>query len=103
MGSPDASIEPDHFALVATGRFKGKAGKYELCALSDDGVRIWIDDKRVIDTWVKQSATQNVVKVELSSNSNIRVEYFEHTSNAVLAVWLVREDAPQSNAKTDTD
>ena len=62
----------------------------------NDGYRLWIDDKLVIDNWRKVSVGRRMATVNLARGTEhaIRLEYFESTGNARLKlVW----DAGVSN------
>jgi beta-glucosidase len=56
----------------------------------NDGYRVWLDDKLIIDNWKKQSYRTMLADVSLQPNTkhDLRVEYFESTGNArVKLVW----------------
>ena len=85
-------LPADRVALVAEGRVTlppGPAGAYELVAISDDGVRVWVDGKLVIDRWsVHESA---VDRAPVSGGTHtVKVEYFEATGWAELRLDFVR-------------
>lgn len=65
----------------------GGPGAYELVTISDDGLRVWVDDRLVIDRWDIHGST--VDRVPLSAGRHrIRLEYFESTGWAELKVWI---------------
>jgi hypothetical protein len=50
----------------------------------DDGVRLWVDGKRVIDQWHDTSVTTYTADVHLSQGDHsLRMEYYEHKSGAI--------------------
>jgi hypothetical protein len=62
-------------------------GTYRVTAVSDDGVRIWIDGVLVIDAWGIHPVTTTVRDVILSSgNHTWTVEYFQAEGEAVIQV-----------------
>lgn len=71
-------------------RWRGKilapaAGDYELFTLSDDGVRLWVDDRLLIDNWGVHGATLNSAIVKLTAGlHSIRIEYFNGEGDSVL-------------------
>ncbi len=71
-----------------------KAGSYRFSTLSDDGVRLWIDNKLVIDNWTIHPAAVNVGRVNFPSNSRhrIRVEYFQAGGDAVIRLKCAVEN-----------
>lgn len=79
----------DHIALSAEGVVELPSGTFTLRTISDDGVRVWVDGKLVIDRWdVHESA---VDEAPISGGRHaLRVEYFERTGWAELRVEIVR-------------
>lgn len=70
-----------------TATLGGGTGAYELVTISDDGLRVWVDDKLVIDRWDIHGST--VDRIPLSAGRHrIRLEYFESTGWAELKVWV---------------
>ena len=55
------------------------AGKTTFFVESDDGSRLYIDDKLIIDNWRNQGPTEMPGTVELEANKrhNIRIEYYQ--------------------------
>jgi hypothetical protein len=61
------------------------AGVYRFVAKSDDGVRIWVDDKLVINQWVEQSARTVTGDVAVGGGTHfIKVEYMQLGGVALL-------------------
>jgi hypothetical protein len=57
----------------------------------DDGVRVYVDNTLVIDAWRVQAATSYFGDIYLSEGYHqIRVEYFEETGVAAIAVYWTR-------------
>ena len=71
-----AGIPAERFAVSAEGSVELPEGDYELIAISDDGVRVWVDDRLAIDHW---TAHESVVdRAPLSSGRHrLRVEYYQ--------------------------
>lgn len=54
-----------------------KDGEYAFVGMSDDGQRLWIDEKLLIDNWADQSASEKQAKVRLKKGRHaIRLEHF---------------------------
>ncbi len=83
-------LPADGVALVAEGRVTlPSSGAYELVAISDDGIRVWVDGTLVIDRWDVHEST--VDRAPLSGGVHtIKVEYFEATGWAELRLDFVR-------------
>ena len=61
-------------------------GRVELWTLSDDGVRVWVDGRKVIDNWNDHDATWNRATLELERGQRlpIRIEYYQRAGGATL-------------------
>lgn len=72
-----------------TGRIKApKPGTYIFITRSDDGARLWIDDKLVIDDWNVHAAENFEAKVNLRKGDHkIKVEYFEAEGFASMQLY----------------
>jgi len=85
-GSPDPRIPPDHFSVRWTGAVHApKKGKtLKLKVISDDGVRVWIDDTLVVDAWHDQAATDYPITKDLEPGRSysIKIEFFENMGAA---------------------
>ncbi|MBW7884554.1 MAG: hypothetical protein H3C34_18325 [Caldilineaceae bacterium] len=66
-------------------------GTYRFYATVDDGVRIYVDDKLVVDAWREGPALSVFGDVYLTRGyHNIRVEYFQAGGVAVIYVKYAR-------------
>jgi hypothetical protein len=48
---PDIAVPREHFTARWTGWIKAAPGTYKLTAIHDDGIRIWMDGRLVLDNW----------------------------------------------------
>lgn len=87
-GSPAEGVPADHFATMADGTFEVAPGKYELNVTSDDGVRVFVDGKKVIENWTWHGPTLDQAVVNLTGKHRIRVEHFELDGYSALKVEL---------------
>jgi len=86
-GGPPAKCPIDNYSVRWTGELRtDEAGKYEIGVLTDDGVRLWLDDKLIIDAWKGQAASYYSGQMELTANKkyNIKLEYFQGGGDAVI-------------------
>ncbi|MBM3476272.1 MAG: DUF1080 domain-containing protein [Armatimonadetes bacterium] len=69
----------DHFSARFTGTLKvEKEGDYTFYFQSDDGARVWIDDKQIIDAWVPRSNVTSEATIALTAGDHaVRCEYME--------------------------
>jgi len=85
-GNPGAacSLGADNFSVVWTRTVNFANGVYRFTVTGDDGVRLYIDGKLIIDKWFTQAATTYTADIFLSpGDRNVRLEYFEASGNAV--------------------
>jgi hypothetical protein len=91
--SPAAGVPDDYFAAVATTQVVLGAGLYELKALSDDGVRVWVDERLAIDNWSGHADAVDIATVTLEAGTHaIRIEYFDMAFGATLRFRMVKVD-----------
>ncbi len=78
---PDEALPNDNFSIRWSGQLLPPvSGKYLLEASANDGVRVYLDGKRVIDGWQKAerlTAAHAEVQLEAGRAYDIRVEYYE--------------------------
>ncbi|MBN2001770.1 MAG: hypothetical protein JXA21_00325 [Anaerolineae bacterium] len=88
--APATELPADNFAVRWTGKFTFEAGRYRFSTTTDDGVRLYVDDKLVIDSWRAMRGTRTAT-VDLTAESHaVRVEYFEKTQAASARVTWVK-------------
>jgi hypothetical protein len=87
---PSERIRPDYFAIVATSDWGlSTAGEYEIRTLSDDGIRVFIDDEKLVDNWRLRGAMEDKARVTLANGIHkLRVEYFQFDKPARLQFSL---------------
>jgi uncharacterized protein YgiM (DUF1202 family) len=77
-GSPGAGIPSDYFSARWTGSPMLADGHYRASVRADDGVRVWIDGKLVIDEFHNATNTTYTADVALGGGlHNLMVEYYE--------------------------
>ncbi len=90
-GSPDPRIPKEFFSVRWTRKRYFREGRYRFYTRTDDGVRLFVDGRPVIDRWVPMPPTTHSGEIDLSAGEHvIRVEYFERTGMASARVWWVR-------------
>lgn len=87
--APSEKIPADYFGTTATTTIELPAGKYEVWTVSDDGIRVWVDNEKVIDDWTHHVPTRHTARVDLKEGEHtIRVEHFELNGMAQLQVRI---------------
>jgi beta-glucosidase len=91
LNSPGRGIPFDWYSVRWTGKLTIPAGGVKRLGVEgNDGYRLYLDGKLVVDDWVKRSYGSTLATVNLAPGSthDIRLEYFESTGNArVKLVW----------------
>ena len=84
--APLEGFPADGFSVRWTGSLRaGRPGKYTLYVTTDDGVRVWVDERQVIDDWVDRGPTESKATLDFSDRPlhGIRIEYYEKSGGAV--------------------
>ena len=102
---PAPGIDKDGYSVRWTGYLMPPVSRpYTLYTASDDGVRVYIDGKLVINNWTNHGTTVDSAKLILLAGKsyNIKVEYYEDGGDAVMILgWDLPEDAIQKQMVTD--
>jgi len=86
--SASPGLPADDFSVRWTGKATFEGMAYRFHALVDDGVRLWVDDKLVIDAWYDHSAHEVTGDLAIVRGWHpIRVEYYERSGDARIHVW----------------
>jgi hypothetical protein len=98
-GAPATGMGADSFNVRWTGYVVPKNTEtYTFYTKSDDGVRLWVNGKRLIDNWTNHSATENSGSIALQAGQKyaIKMEYYENTGNATATLsWSSASQAKQ--------
>lgn len=93
-GAIGKGLPADSFAIVANGMIDVKEGMYKLSVTADDLVKIFVDDKPVIDFWdVKKykydEDTHHEAIIRLKGKHKIRIEQVENSGYATLIFKII--------------
>jgi Protein of unknown function (DUF4038)/Putative collagen-binding domain of a collagenase/PA14 domain len=97
-GSPDSKIVADTFSARWTGYVQAaKSETFTFYTSSDDGVRLLIDGKRVIDKWKPQNQTEYRATFALTAAKKhaVSLEYFERAGAAVMELAWSSASTPR--------
>jgi parallel beta-helix repeat protein len=92
-GIKQAGITYPQFITVAAGTAEIPKGDYELSVTWDDAIRVYVDEKLVVDEWNPSLYTfdespHKKVRLSLGGNHHFRVEHIELGGFAVLSLKL---------------
>ncbi|MDX9831136.1 MAG: PA14 domain-containing protein [Anaerolineae bacterium] len=92
-GAPASGLPADNFSARWTRNVDLSAGLYRFTVQVDDGVRLWVDGKLLIDRWHDGTATYTA-DVNLSGGTHaLRMEYYEHTGGAMARLSWAKQQA----------
>ncbi|HAV62759.1 MAG TPA: hypothetical protein DCY13_10375, partial [Verrucomicrobiales bacterium] len=90
-GSPGPGVFANQFSARFTGTIvPPQIGNYTFAAITDDGVRVYLDDVLIINAWFDQGPTRRASAPQFLQGGtvyNIRVEYYENTGDATLQLF----------------
>jgi len=90
-GGPGGKVRADRFATVAETEIDLPEGEYEFVTVSDDGVRVLVDGKPVLENWTHHGPKEDRATVKLAAGTHrIRVEHFEIDGWAWLSLRIER-------------
>jgi hypothetical protein len=93
-GAAATGLPADNFSARWTRKVTFDRGLYSLYAWADDGVRVYVDDKLVLNEWHDSDGDEvYVVDLQLSGQKDVTVEYYDRTGSALVKVWWKRTGA----------
>ncbi len=103
-GSPVSGVGPDNWSARWTGQIEAEvSGAYTFHVRSDDGARLWVDGKLIVDDWNDHTSRVSQGQVQLQGGRRyaIRLEYHDTKGEAGLRLlWsapgIVRQVVPAS-------
>lgn len=107
--SPDPEITVDHFTGLWTGYIEPSySQEYTFFGAADDGIRVWIDDKLIINDWETKEGissfvegannakiTEGKIKLKKGVRYPIKVEYYEDELNASVKLSWQSKSQPK--------
>jgi parallel beta-helix repeat protein len=83
-GKPAESVAEDKFATFAEAVFDMEPGEYAIELTSDDGARLYLDGKLLIDHWNVHEPATDEVRVRLGGHHKLEIEHFDAGGFATL-------------------
>jgi hypothetical protein len=85
-GAPAPGIQSDNFSVRWTGQIEVPVtGTYRFATTSDDGVRLWVNGSRIINSWSGRTATVNTsggITLTAGVRYSIRLDFYERAGAA---------------------
>ncbi len=92
--NPTPELSANNFSVRWTGKLKvPESGKYQLGFTADDGARLYLDGKPLVDTWVPNpnkgdKTITTAIELEGGRSYDLRMEYFQKDrENVARLVW----------------
>ncbi len=96
-GSPDRTMLGDTFSVQWVGQIEPLYSEdYTFYTKSDDGVRLWLNGKLLIDNWTAHSAAEDNATISLKAGQkyDIKLQYFEATGSSLISLsWSSKSQA----------
>ncbi len=97
--APAPGVGSDNFSVRWTGYVvPPRDDAYTFHVVADDGVRLWLDGKKLVDAWQEQMPTEYSARVRLRAGRPypLKLEYYEATGNAVIRLlWSSAHERKQ--------
>jgi hypothetical protein len=102
--SPDPAINTEHYSVRWTGQVQAEySQKYTFYTISDDGVRLWVNGKLLIDNWTDHAATQNsgTIALQAGQKYDIEMDFYQDRGRSVAKLaWSSHSQKKQAIPQT---
>ncbi len=92
-------IPVDNFSQRWTGfLMPPSTGKFRIMIKATDGVRLWINDEQLVDSWAEtEKPAQHKVTVQLNAYEPvpIKIDYYHGTGNMFLVMYWIEPESPE--------
>jgi hypothetical protein len=94
-GSPGSGVPADNFSARWRRYVSFDANTYRFTVSADDGVRLWVDDKLLIEAWQDPQVTTYSADISLAQGYHrVRLEYYEAGGSAAVRLSWERVIIP---------
>jgi PKD repeat protein/pimeloyl-ACP methyl ester carboxylesterase len=98
-GRPDPAVSNEYFSARWTGKVIPRStGTYTFYTVSDDGVRLWVNNVQILTNWTGHAPTTNAssgVSLVAGQKYDIKLEYFEGKNGALIKLLWSGPSQPQ--------
>ena len=94
-GSPSSAVGVDSFSTRWEGDYTFQSGDHSFTITNDDGMRLYVDNQLVVESWVNGAARTTTANKALTAGTHrVKIEYYENTSTAVAKASWVKVGTP---------
>jgi glucose/arabinose dehydrogenase len=89
-GAPVGGIAPNTFSVRWRGAVEtGLTGPHTFYVRSDDGVRLWVNGRLLVDNWTNHAVVENsgTITLTVGRKYDIRLDYYENAGGAVAQLF----------------
>ena len=104
VASPAPGVAPTTYSVRWTGRLKPSFSEtYTFHTTADDGVRLWVNHRLVIDDWTTHAPVERTGTVALLANRrvDIQLEYFNRRGAGSVQLWWSSASQPKAVVPTN--
>lgn len=97
LNAPMAGLPSDHFSARWQGKVQPRYSEtYTFQTYADDGVRLWVDGRQIINDWTSHApkTNQGTIKLKAGRQYDIRLEYYEKDNTAQLMLSWFSKSQP---------
>lgn len=97
---PGPGLEAEYYSIRWVGRlYAPVTGRYRFSAEVDDGIRLWVGGRRIIDSWGLHDNDRFEGSVDLVANRyyDLRIEYFNAMLEGEIKLYWVIPDEQSTN------
>ena len=97
--SPARGVNQSYYSVRWTGKLVAPvSGRYTFNAMVDDGIRIWVGNRKVMDVWQLNDSKTFTGSIVLEGGHvyDLRIDYFNDMLEGEIKLYWVRPDAKKS-------
>ncbi|WP_266366796.1 OmpA family protein [Tellurirhabdus rosea] len=94
--SPGRGLPYSYYSIRWTGKLRAPAtGPYRFYAKVDDGIRVWVGNRKVVESWQLNDSGNydGTIVLQAGQTYDLRVDYFNAPEGGVIILYWERPDA----------
>lgn len=91
FSAPEGLSVSDYFSVRWSGKLRVGDKPVFIRVMADDGIRIWLDGKQIVDGWDVFNVSFTTDFIPANSEHDIRIEYFDGNNHAHLYFYLLAQ------------